>query len=111
MNVRTTKIFGKEIIIQDEELEMPKYFKIKGVVRESSWLVLFEFCSSKRIYFIVISFSKRFYKKRYKTILSIFALMALASIGVGIWVILKKVCNDGYSGNSCENCLFFNFFI
>ena len=37
MNVRITKIFGREIIIQDEELEMPKYFKIKGVLKEPSW--------------------------------------------------------------------------
>ncbi len=28
MNVRITKIFGREIIIQDEELEMPEYLKI-----------------------------------------------------------------------------------
>jgi len=34
--------------------------------------------------------------------------MALASIGVGIWVGLKKECKDGYSGNLCENCLLFN---
>jgi len=38
MNVRTVKIFGREITIQDEELVMPKFFKIKGVVREPSWL-------------------------------------------------------------------------
>ena len=50
MNVRITKIFGREITIQDEELEMPKYLKIKGVVKEASWLVLFEFCSSNRIH-------------------------------------------------------------
>jgi len=45
MNVKITKILGREIIIQDEELLMPKYFKIKGVVKEPSWLVLFGFCS------------------------------------------------------------------
>ncbi len=28
MNVRITKIFGREIIIQNEELEMPEYLKI-----------------------------------------------------------------------------------
>ena len=38
MNVRIAKIFGREIIIQDEELVMPKYSKIKGVVREPTWL-------------------------------------------------------------------------
>ena len=38
MNVKITKIFGREITIQDEELVMPKYSKIKGVVREKSWL-------------------------------------------------------------------------
>ena len=38
MNVKKTKIFGREITIQDEELVMPKYLKIKGVVREPSWL-------------------------------------------------------------------------
>jgi len=45
MNVRITKIFGREITVQDEELEMPKYLKIKGVVKEPSWYILFEFCS------------------------------------------------------------------
>jgi len=39
MNVQTLKLFGKEITIQDEELIMPKYVKIRGVVREASWLV------------------------------------------------------------------------
>jgi len=37
MNVRITKIFGREITVQDEELEMPKYLKIKGVLKEPSW--------------------------------------------------------------------------
>jgi hypothetical protein len=37
MNVRITKILGREITIQNEELVMPKYFKIKGVVKEPSW--------------------------------------------------------------------------
>jgi len=44
MNVRITKIFGREITVQDEELEMPKYLKIKGVLKEPSWYILFEFC-------------------------------------------------------------------
>jgi len=51
MNVRITKIFGREITIQDEELKMPKYFKIKGVVKESSWFELFEFSSYKRLFY------------------------------------------------------------
>ena len=37
MNVRTKKLFGREITIQDEELVMPKYSQIRGVVREPSW--------------------------------------------------------------------------
>ncbi len=37
MNVRILTIFGKEITIQDEELKLPKHFKIKGVEREPSW--------------------------------------------------------------------------
>jgi hypothetical protein len=32
--------------------------------------------------------------------------MVLASIGVGIWLVLKKECKDGYSGNNCENCMY-----
>jgi len=46
MNVKITKIFGREITIQDEELVMPKYLRIKGVLKEPSWLISFEFCSS-----------------------------------------------------------------
>ena len=38
MNVKRTKVFGREITIQDEELVMPRYAKIRGVVREPSWL-------------------------------------------------------------------------
>ena len=37
MNVKILTIFGREITIQDEDLEMPKYFTIKGVVKEPSW--------------------------------------------------------------------------
>jgi len=48
MNVKILTIFGREITIQDEEIEMPKYFKIKGVVREPSWLTLFDLCSSRK---------------------------------------------------------------
>jgi hypothetical protein len=40
MNVRTAKLFGREITIQDEELIMPKYSKIRGIIKEPSW---FEF--------------------------------------------------------------------
>ena len=40
MNVKIRKVFGREITIQDEELVMPKYAKIKGVVKEPSWLEL-----------------------------------------------------------------------
>jgi hypothetical protein len=42
MNVKVTKIFGREITIQDEELVMPKYTQIRGVVREPSWLELYK---------------------------------------------------------------------
>jgi len=108
MNVRITKIFGREITIQNEELVMPKYFKIKGVVIEPSWLDLFEFCSYKRLsyLFLLILFLKRFYKNKYKIILSLFALaMVLALIGGGIWIdSTNRICKGGYSGNSCENC-------
>ena len=41
MNVHTTNIFGRQITIQDEELVMPKYSQIKGIVRGPSWLELF----------------------------------------------------------------------
>ena len=115
MNVRITKIFGREITIQDEELKMPKYFKIKGVVKESSWFELFEFCSYKRLsyLFLLILFLKRFYKNKYKIILSLFALaMVLAIIGGGIWIdSTNRICKDGYKGNSCENCLYFKLMI
>jgi len=30
--------------------------------------------------------------------------MILAAIGVGIWLGLKKACNEGYSGYDCKNC-------
>jgi len=32
--------------------------------------------------------------------------MALASIGVGMWIGFKKDCRDGYSGKLCKNCLY-----
>jgi len=93
MNVRITKIFGREIIIQDEELEMPEYLKIKGVVKEPSWLVLF-YLNFALIEIILSSFHflKRLNKNRHKIILFVFALMVLASIGVGILIGLKKEC-------------------
>ena len=37
MNVRRAKILGREIVIQDEELVMPKYAMIRGIIREPSW--------------------------------------------------------------------------
>jgi len=108
MNVKILTIFGREITIQDEELEMPKYFTIKGVVKEPSWLVLFEFWIFFILLIILMLFLKRFDKNRNIIILSLFALMALVSIGVGTWFGLKKKCQDGYNGNFCENCFSFN---
>jgi hypothetical protein len=37
MNVKSATIFRRKIIVQDEELEMPKYKKIRGILKEPSW--------------------------------------------------------------------------
>jgi hypothetical protein len=41
MNVvqRKKKIFGKEFVftVQDEDLVMPNYRKIRGIIKEPSW--------------------------------------------------------------------------
>jgi hypothetical protein len=42
------KIFGREITIQDEELVMPKYSKIRGILKEPSWL------ASKKFNYVII---------------------------------------------------------
>ena len=107
MNVRTVKILGREITIQDEELVMPKYSKIRGVVREPSWLALklLKFFFLYLVIICIISFSiNRFLKNKYKIILSIIIPMILAAIGILVWFTLRTACKAGYSGNACKNC-------
>lgn len=43
MNVRRRTLFGKTIMVQDEELVLPKLFKIRGMIKEPSWLVSYLF--------------------------------------------------------------------
>ena len=108
MNVRTVKILGREITIQDEELVMPKYSKIRGVVREPSWLALtlLKFFFLYLVIICIISFSiNRFLKNKYKIILSLTTPIILAAIGILVWFTLRTACKAGYSGNACENCL------
>ena len=37
MNVRKGKLFGREITVEDEELVMPKYANIRGIIKVPSW--------------------------------------------------------------------------
>jgi len=105
MNVQTIKIFGREITFQDEELLMPKYSQIRGILKEPSWF------ASKKFNYVIIELvynlfiNLRCHKNIYKMVLSLIIPMILVTIGIAIWIGLRKNCKSGYSGNNCENCL------